>query len=272
MKIKFIIICFCLFSYISRAENDSCIVNKIFIDSINSGENADSVNNIPEISTIKNKITSFEKERKIAAKSSQRLDIFGDFWDMLSSLWSPVWGKYDESCVDMDGPFFLFDRRNNSIEHLRRQMNDLRIFISSTQLNRDIYQGIFQTAGTSTINNCNTKGEICTGATRAKASAFIYLVGLDGNRNALTLADRNGYRDRALGYLKDVEAPGLYNTWDFLSNIGLGPISNTLAAWTSWEKNIWRAKELQMLCQAWDMLKWCNNIDPHAGASAMSLS
>jgi hypothetical protein len=279
MKI-YLILCFIVISSIIKAENDSCIINQIYTNTSTFNCQVDSSDILTQKNSSSKKVNVIKLKAK--TKAAKRLDIFGDFWDMLSSLWSPVWGKYDESCVDMDGPFFLFDRRNNSLDYLRQQMADIRTNIKKVNSKEFfIYKEIYGSAGTSTINNCTAAGGICLSSSAAKASAFVYIIGLKGSGEPLDVDSygnaipngpiRNGYRDRALGYLKDVEAPGLYNGWDFLSNIGLGPISNTLAAWTSWEKNIWRAKELQMLCQAWDMLKWCNNIDPDLNCDAGQL-
>jgi hypothetical protein len=125
MKI-YLILCFIVISSIIKAENDSCFVNHSFTDSLAFKIQVDSNDIFNEQIINSNKKTLRKLKQNIKLNDIKTLDIFGDFWDMLSSLWSPVWGKYDESCVDMDGPFFLFDRRNNSLEHLRQQMAEIR--------------------------------------------------------------------------------------------------------------------------------------------------
>jgi hypothetical protein len=111
-----------------------------------------------------------------------------------------------------------------------------------------LYERIFNEAGTTTIDNCNSGNGFCTSATRAKASAFVYLVGLNKEGNQLDGSDmhgpiRRGYRDRALAYMRDVDIPGLRNTWDVLSYSGVGILTDPIAAFAVWEKLVLRSKE-----------------------------
>ncbi|MFZ4797264.1 MAG: hypothetical protein ACOYMA_07190, partial [Bacteroidia bacterium] len=56
--------------------------------------------------------------------------------------------------------------------------------------------------------------------------------------------------------MRYVKAQGLNNIYDYI------PFGGSLGN-IEWGNLIWRAKELQQLCQAWDMLRWCYNIDPN---------
>jgi hypothetical protein len=153
-------------------------------------------------------------------------DFFSDIWDDFTSLFKPVWGYYEENGMRNEGPYFLFNREGDK---LNTQIEKIRIQINSSDKMKELYGLIVASAGTTTIDNCNgviipnplDGSKLCEAAKRAKASAFVYIVGLDASGNELSEGDRNGYRDRALGYLKDVKIQGLNNALDYLSYIPL---------------------------------------------------
>jgi hypothetical protein len=272
-----------LYGYV-KAENDSCITSIIIetdtllINQLDTCEElvSSKIDTIVEIE-VKEAVqkplhTKLKKQKSLNTKNPEDFgSFFSDLWDAISSLWKPVWGYYEENGMNHSGPYFLFNRENG--DH-SKQMEKLRTDIINSQLNLEIYNSIFTSAGTSTINNCNgvlipnpwDGSTLCEASKRAKASAFVYLVGLDGSGVALSTSDRNGYRDRALGYLKDVQAEGLNNVLDWFSwtpaSILIDPFA-VFGALSQWQQMVWRAKELQMICQAWDMIRWCNNIDPN---------
>jgi hypothetical protein len=261
---------------IIEASNDSLPIKNDSILEINYIEN----NNELNVNTInKEKNINQSKKKSIKIKKIRKTQFnnnpegFGDFlndlWDIISSPFKPVWGKYEEDNMRSEGPYFLFNRSSGNASDVQKEMKTIRDRIRvENSKEREIYSKILEVAGTTTINNCSSGEALCESATRAKASAFVYLVGLDANGILLDTPDthgtiRRGYRDRALDYLRDVDAAGLHNAYDGFSFIPgpLGSLSSLAGALAEWEKQVLRAKELQMLCQAWDMLRWCYNID-----------
>jgi len=265
-----------------HANNDSMLVcnDSIIIENCASKSNYDSVTteNIVEIAALKvdkfknKKLGKTKKPNKIS--TNNKPEGFGDFlndlWDIISSPFKPVWGHYEEENMNNEGPYFLFNRSSGGASYVKYEMDRMRAKIrivgSSEQL---LYEQIFITAGTDPISSCTDAGSFCRNAGVAKASAFVYLVGLDGNGDQLDGSGvfhgtiRQGYRNRALHYLKFLNAPGLNNAFDLLSYTGIGLLTDYIAAGVAWNKAIYRASELQHICQTWDMLRWCYNVDPN---------
>ena len=257
MKQLIIIVNIILLSFTINAENDTCQIlqisetDTVFTCEVDTCEDCivAKVDTIIEVNEkyIKSSNTKTQKAKKIGTKTknAQDFDSFlSDLWDAISSLWKPVWGCYEENGMSHSGPYFLFNRENdngNFNVQIGKIREEVKITDSKSQI---IYKDIIASAGTSTINNCNgvlipnpwDGSTLCEASKRAKASAFVYLVGLDGNGKWLdkdNLGNRitngsvaNGYRDRALGYLKDVEIQGLGNLLDVASAIyGMLPSS-----------------------------------------------
>jgi len=242
-----------LSNLIVKAEKDSCLIS--IVDSCIISNDSSLVNTNAELKTAPtvNNTTQF-KQPKNTSKSS---DIFDFVRDVIDALLPPVWGYYTEDGQRTEGPYFLFDRKAEGAAYVQKQMDSIRgrirVIGSNEQL---LYKQIIDYAGTSSISSCDEADKFCSNTSIAKASAFVYLVGLNENGDTLSTADRNGYRDRAIAYLRDVKAQGLHNIYDYI------PFGGSLGN-LEWGNLIWRAKELQQLCQAWDMLRWCNNIDPN---------
>ncbi|MFA9212315.1 MAG: hypothetical protein ACEQSR_00510 [Candidatus Methylacidiphilales bacterium] len=164
--------------------------------------------------------SSLKKNGNIKLKTKLKAaNWFSDVWDAFTDLFKPVWGLYTEDGYRQEGPYFLFDRKLDGPTYVQIQMQQvqekIKLFPKSSE--REIYKEIFNLAGTTTIDNCNgvivphpwDGSTMCGAAARAKASAFVYLVGLNGTGGALTNTEREGYRDRALAYLRDVKIQGL---------------------------------------------------------------
>lgn len=136
------------------------------------------------------------KIETIATKPADFGTFLNNFWDVISSPFKPVWGTYEEDDYNKEGPYFLFMHSSGGATYISKQMDRvrerIRVVGSSEQL---IYGKIFDEAGTSTIDNCNSNEGICASAARAKASAFVYLVGLNSTGGYLTNTEREGYRD-----------------------------------------------------------------------------
>ncbi len=281
---KKIIILIITYSLISSVYADTDSLNCLF-DSNYCNEIIDSnliqEDNLVTIESSANKMEKKVENKKVkkAKNFTKPANWFEDAWDFFTDLFKPVWGYYEEDGQRSEGPYFMFDRTYDGSTFTQIQMQRIqdKIKISGSK-ELILYISIFELAGTSTIENCNgviipnplDGSKLCSAAARAKASAFVYLVGLNNLGASLSNSDREGYRNRALGYLKDVKIQGLNNAFDYVSWIPLDPISyvlvniitNTTAALSQWQQMVWRAKELEMICQAWDMLRWCYNIDP----------
>ncbi|MES2725479.1 MAG: T9SS type A sorting domain-containing protein [Bacteroidota bacterium] len=258
--------------------NDSCLTTlvetKNNIDTCSAYETIDIKATVKKAKQTLHKTKAAHTKNNITnkAKPSGFFDWIADAWEFLSKLTKPVWGHYEEESFRSEGPYFTFDRSIDGNTYLRIQMDLLRNKIKVIgSKERELYRQVFDSARTDVIDNCNgvwvpnpwdDGNEVCKAAFRAKISAFVYLVGLNASGDTLTTTARNGYRDRALAYLRDVKEQGLNNAFDYLSWTPGSFITNPIAATTNWKQYIWRCKELQQICQAWDMLRWCYNIDP----------
>jgi hypothetical protein len=82
MKI-YLILCFIVISSIIKAENDSCTINHVYTNSLEFKSHVDST----DILTDQNSSLTKKNFKKLKAKTkaTKRIDIFGDFWDMISS-------------------------------------------------------------------------------------------------------------------------------------------------------------------------------------------
>jgi len=183
------------------------------------------------------------KNRKPLSKPHGFGDFIGGLMDMVSQLWKPVWGYYEEDNMRKEGPYFLFMNTDNGNAFIKKQMADLRIKIQVDKSSEfKIYKTIFNYAGTTTIENCNGTlipnwddgTNVCPSVARAKASAFVYLVGLDGSGNQLDGTDkhgpiRKGYRDRVEEYLRFVKTSGLNNFLDYTGIAGANNFSVSLS-------------------------------------------
>ena len=188
------------------------------------------------------------------------------------------YGKWDEGGHNDQGPYFLFDKGGN----LPAQLTTLRTKITNKEGNYfKIYKDIYDLAGTSSFtSNCDGAGA-SIGAQKAKASAFVFLVGLKPETftdtvahtsidSALTITDhgeRWGYMDRAFNFLMLSHNSSLYdlvnmnNNIDFWIPFGIGSsVADWFAAFSR-DYLQYRAKDLMMMVQALDMLKWCHNVD-----------
>jgi hypothetical protein len=186
------------------------------------------------------------------------------------------YGKFDEKGHKEYGPYFLFKNDGN----IQSQLTAVRTAIQSHKDNWHLlYEEIYNTAGTSIIpTSCD--GAVCDGSIRAKASAFVFIVGIEIIKDTVgpdttyfnemtSSTERNGYRNRAFNYISMAKNHDLdifkknCDAADFWLPFGLG--STTIA----WIGNLftldamqYRSKDLLMMVQTLDMLKWCNRIDP----------
>jgi len=148
-----------LYVYV-KAENDSCIISIIIetdtllINQFDTCEElvtskTDTIIEIEVKEAIKKPLhTKLKKQKALNTKSPQDFGSFlSDLWDAFSSLWKPVWGYYEENGMSHSGPYFLFNRENG---YVNKQMEKLRTDIINSQLNLEIYNSIFTSAGTST--------------------------------------------------------------------------------------------------------------------------
>lgn len=267
MKFLTLLLSFILLLNTSANSNTPTFTNKDIIrDSIYAKQ-------FPEeflIDSLLSILIPLESQHKKSEAISPKLPSIQDLRAIAIKLAMPVWGKYEEKQMNPEGPYFLFDR--NSDLTLIKQMEQIRDEIKKRGSTIAIkYTDTYNYAQTSEISSCEgviipnpwDGRKLCNSATRAKASAFVYLVGLKGDGTDLSISDRNGYRDRVITYLKNIKAPGLHNLFDLTSYIPMaGMASSYMGAILQWEQLSYRAKELQMICQAYDMLKWCSKLDP----------
>jgi hypothetical protein len=176
-------------------------------------------------------------------------------------------GRYRENEMNETGPYFLFDRYtdgqlddysklNNKLKSIRAQIIDISLPFGL------IYQKILTQANLDLIICSESNDDFCVGASRAKAAAFVYLIGLKADYSNFTVAERNAYRDKVLIYFKYVKAKGLDNFWDNASWIPIGgQLASLLGALGNWEELVERSKELTNILQAYDMIKWGYKLD-----------
>ncbi len=175
-------------------------------------------------------------------------------------------GRYRENEMNETGPYFLFDRYTNGqldeYEKLNKKLEDVRDIIKMNQKFDDIYDQILIQANLDLEICGDEKDGFCVGASRAKAAAFVYLIGLKANDTTFTIGERNEYRDKVLNYFKYVRAKGLDNFWDNLTWIPIaGNVASFLGALGNWEKLVYRSKELINIVQAMDLIRWGYKLD-----------
>jgi len=151
-----------LTSIFVKAENDTCYINSISDSCIindtasvivNSESSMEIVKPNPDLKTkpfvkIKNKVDLLKK--------SKPAGFFDDAWDWFTDLFKPVHGYYEEDGQRNDGPYFLFDRKEDGPSYTRHQMEEVRLKIKvSSSTEQIIYIDIFALAGTTTIDNCS---------------------------------------------------------------------------------------------------------------------
>ncbi len=173
--------------------------------------------------TISKELKGFEvdyltnKDFKTKVENKKFWGILEIIIDWVASLFNSSYGKYTDDTKNQDGPYFLFDRSPNGLpisEQLQQLRNKImgkdatNTIIASNNYD-SIYKTILDNATNNTPSNCN-KFSVCEGAAIAKNAAFVYIVGiglnLDGNFEYFTDINlRNGYRDKAINYLKNLE-------------------------------------------------------------------
>jgi hypothetical protein len=167
-----------VFLKFTNANNDSLSINNdsLFID--NCTEIKDSfINNIEiekdEIKSNNIAVGKVLNTKKLASKPEGFGDFMNNLWDIISSPFKPVWGYYEEDNYNKEGPYFLFMHSSGGATYISKQLENIRekIRINGSS-EKALYERIFDEAGTSTINNCNSGNVLCISATRAKASAF----------------------------------------------------------------------------------------------------
>ncbi|MFZ4797265.1 MAG: hypothetical protein ACOYMA_07195 [Bacteroidia bacterium] len=210
-----------------KAENDTLnVCRETYNTNILDDNNIlDSCQEIRELNSVEKKQFSkpiINKKNKIKRtikkqKNSQPVgfsDWLDEAWEFLKNLGKPVHGRYTEESFRSEGPYFTFDRSLEGNNYLRIQLDSMREKIKiAFSDEKELYKKILASAGTTTIENCllpeyldltielwaiNHSDNTCTSPARAKASAFVYLVGLNASGDTLSTADRNGYRDRAI--------------------------------------------------------------------------
>jgi hypothetical protein len=175
-------------------------------------------------------------------------------------------GRYKENEMNEEGPYFLFDRYTNGQPDdyikLNNKLSEVRKIIKNDDYFRLIYIEILAQADSNLEICSESNDDFCVGASRAKAAAFVYLIGLKADKTNFTVSERNAYRDKVLNYFKYVKAKGLDNFWDNASWIPIGgQLASLLGALGNWEELVERSKELTNILQAYDMIKWGYKLD-----------
>jgi hypothetical protein len=204
-KIIFTTICF-IFILINKsyASNDSLVIHNDTLKETNLTTEVEEtlVNEDKKLKEQPHIIAKSKVNKPKSVKLLKKPHGFGDFigglMDFVSQLWKPVWGYYEEDNMRKEGPYFLFMNTDNGNAFIKKQMTDLRIKIRiDGSSEREIYKQIFNFAGTTTIDNCIgviipnpiDGSAMCGAAARAKASAFVYLVGLNDTGALLDVID-----------------------------------------------------------------------------------
>ncbi|MEI6508879.1 MAG: PKD domain-containing protein [Bacteroidota bacterium] len=193
--------------------------------------------------------------------------------------WFGSYGQWDEDGRSSHGPYFLFESNNPA--YLWNQIEKIRSKIIKKEDNYyDIYREIWtlsQNTDAAKATACNGAG-VSNGPGFAKASAFVFLVGLKIDLvgdSALWIEsgfERVGYRDRALYMLMSCRNSGYEDMAAALDKMTY-LMPSALASWYifgfgSLPEDIklemqYRSKELLMLIQTLDMVRWGQFVDFH---------
>lgn len=154
------------------------------------------------------------------------------FWSGLALLWQPVWGKYAEgSATDNTVPLTTFNREKTS-----EKITAIRQGIVNTGEYAALYIRIYNNA-IGSVAACSGGTAICEAARQGKDAAFVYLIGVDKDGNPLdetTNPRRSWFRSRAFD---------IFSGW------------NSTEDYDGKENQVYRAKELIMMIQAFDYLR-----------------
>ncbi len=219
-------------------------------------------------------------------------DFFQDVYDVIAL--KKTFGYYELPNMNPEGPYTLFDRTRTD-KDVAGQLEEIKIWIKTDSVATSIYNSIYATAssGATSISGCQGGG-VCQAARTAKCAAFVYIVGLkpilsssgqlDSMINMGNSIDPCGQTERDVFYERAMSVlENLPNPWQgselgdemlgLLPAIGGvvggvfygGSVGTALYVgylMLDWDKMQYRSKELIMLLQTWDMLKWSKKIDP----------
>jgi len=107
-------------------------------------------------------------------------------------------GRYRENEMNETGPYFLFDRSTDRQVDDYVKLNDklkaVRDMIKDNPSFGLIYQQILIQANMDLEICDDEKDGFCVGASRAKAAAFVYIIGLKADETNFTISERNEFK------------------------------------------------------------------------------
>ncbi|MEI6595532.1 MAG: PKD domain-containing protein [Bacteroidota bacterium] len=276
---------------ISIEMNDSITCEKFFSDTTNS-ENLTSDLNLHSSKEIHLKKDQHKKSKLITIKDRKkylnllnrmRANWLSDAWDWCGDVLQDIYdfvtfknnfGHYREPGKNDNGPYTLFDLTTDKSKS--QQLEDVRNWIKTDASAKAIYYEIYDFANKTNTGNCTEAVGVCPNSRIAKCAAFVFITGLkavtDPTTHIITISDlamweRTPYRDKAIDILKNVEAPSLSTGWSsFWDHVtgwipGVNEVLNFGDGWAEFNNMQYRSKEMIMLLEAFDMLKWCKHLD-----------